>query len=227
MVFIDGQNLFKGLHRRFKTRLHPLLLARALAGPDRRLVGTFYYSGIHDPAVNPRMYRLVRRRHDLIRRTGVTVTERTLRYHWEWRVDHDDVPPPWYDDAPTRARATVHRHRAAREKGIDVALALDAVGSLLTDQCDVAVIVSRDRDLMEVADEVRQRCQGRPMRVEVSYVSEQRGDERPLSGYDAYREIDRDIVDAARDDFDYDHDLDPQQIQRFLDQIDQLDRLDR
>ena len=39
-VFIDGQNLFKGLKRRFGVRLHPLLLARELAGPNRELVGT-------------------------------------------------------------------------------------------------------------------------------------------------------------------------------------------
>lgn len=219
MVFIDGQNLFKGLQKIYRTRVHPELLARALVGSGRELVGTFYYSGIHDPDVDPAMHRLVERRHELIRRTGVTVTERTLRHHWEWRVDHDDVPPPWYDNAPDHARATVRRHRAAREKGIDVALALDAAGSLLTNQCNVAIVVSRDRDLMEIADEVRQRCQGRPVRVEVAYVSERRGDEHPLEGYDAHHEIDRQMVASARDDFDYRNDLDEKAANRFLDKV--------
>ena len=40
-MFIDGQNLFKGVNRRFRARLHPLLLGRALAGqvadPERRV----------------------------------------------------------------------------------------------------------------------------------------------------------------------------------------------
>ncbi|MDH3294787.1 MAG: NYN domain-containing protein [Acidimicrobiia bacterium] len=221
MVFIDGQNLYKGLNRRHGVRLHPLLLARELTGPDRHLAGTHYYSGIHDPEVNASMYQLVRRRHDLIRRTGVLVTERTLHYHWEWRVEHDDVPPPWYDNAPTRTKARVFKHRAAREKGIDVALALDAVGSILTDACDVAIIVSRDRDLMEIADEVRSRCKGvRPMRVEVAYVSEQRGDEdriqETLGGYDGFHEIDDHIIDAARDTFDYGRKLKNADVEQFL-----------
>lgn len=220
MVFIDGQNLFKGVHRRFKTRVHPILLADALAGPERQLAGTFYYSGIHDPDVDRKMFDLVRRRHDLIQRTGVEVHERTLRYHWEWSVDYDDVPPPWYDDAPKKATATVYKKRKAREKGIDVALALDAVSAILGDRCDVAVIVSRDRDLMEVADQVRQKCWGKSVQVEVSYVSERRGDERPLSGalsaYDAFREVTESIVESARDDFNYSRPLDAATVDRFL-----------
>ncbi len=224
-VFIDGQNLYKALNRRHNVRLHPILLARALAGPDRRLVGAHYYSGIHDPDVNQTMYNLVNRRHDLIRRTGVAVTERTLRYLWEWRVEHDDVPPPWYDDAPKRAEAHVYKHLTAREKGIDVALALDAVASALTDECDVVTIVSRDRDLVEVADEIRARCraQGREssVRVEVAYVSERRGDEPELSlkGYDAYTEIDDAMIAACRDDFDYGHKLDRSEVDQFLSRV--------
>ncbi len=219
-VFIDGQNLFKGLRRR-GMRLHPLLLARQLAGPDRQLVGTHYYSGIHDPDENRDMHQLVSRRHDLIRQTGVMVTERTLHYHWEWRVNTNDLPPPWKDDSPKKATAKVRKYRAAREKGIDVALALDAVGSILADECDVVIIVSRDRDLMEIADEVRSRCKGvRAMSVEVAVVSGQRGDEdrikKILSGYDGFHEIDDRITQSAKDEFDYKEPLDEGQVADFL-----------
>ncbi len=217
-VFIDGQNLFKGLSRRFKGRVHPLLLARELAG-DRELVGTHYYSGIHDEDENEKMFDLVSRRHDLIRKTGVEVTERTLRYHWEWRVDDDDLPKPWYDNAPDRQKAKVKKWRGAREKGIDVALALDAVASALTDECDVVIIVSRDRDLMEIASEIKERCgvQGRNcVRVEVAYVSERRGDEGQLPKYDEQIEIDQAIVDKARDHFDYRDSLDKAEVATFL-----------
>lgn len=216
-VFIDGQNLFKGLNRRFKGRVHPVLLARELAG-DRELVSTHYYSGIHDERENKKMFDLVSRRHELIRATGVHVTERTLRYHWEWRVD-DDLPPPWHDDAGDRHTAKVKRWRAAREKGIDVALALDAVAAALTDECDVVIIVSRDRDLMEISNEIHERCgkQGRDcVRVEVAFVSERRGDEGQLPDYDSQHEIDQRIVDAARDHFDYRNDLDRAETQRFI-----------
>ncbi len=219
MVFIDGQNLFKGLQRRYRARLHPVLLARTLAGEGRRLVGTRYYSGIHDPDENAQMFEVVRRRHDLIERTGVRVTERTLRYHWEWRVQDRDLDPPWHDTAPDVARARVKRHRGAREKGIDVALALDAVGALLSDECDTAIIVSRDRDLMEIADEVAERggvLNGRRRQVEVAFVSEERGDERTLAGYDAFHEIDRDVVEACRDRFDYFEPLDDADVDAFL-----------
>ena len=219
MVFIDGQNLFKGLQRRFGTRLHPLLLARRLAGPDRELVATHYYSGIHDPDENRPMHDLVRRRHDLIRRTGVIVTERTLRYHWEWRVPRGELDPPWYESAPARTTAKVERHRGAREKGIDVALALDAVSSILTDAADVVIVVSRDRDLMEIAAEVDQRCSRDSASVEVAYVSERRGDERALDGYDHFHEIDETIVEAARDRFDYGRPLDDADVKDFLDRL--------
>ncbi len=219
-VFIDGQNLFKGVNRVFKGRLHPLLLARELAG-DRELVATRYYSGIHDPDENRSMFDLVRRRHDLIERTGVVVTERTLRYHWEWRVDDRDLAKPWYDDAPDRQKATVKRWRAAREKGIDVALALDAVASALTDECDVVIIVSRDRDLMEIASEIHERCvkRNRCVRVEVAYVSERRGDEKELPLYDQRHEIDQAMVDAARDEFDYRQPLDERAVDTFLESL--------
>lgn len=215
LVFIDGQNLFKGVNRRFRARLHPLLLGRSLAG-DRRLVGVRYYSGIHDEGENREMFDLVRRRHDLMRRTGVHVTERTLRYHWEWRVQDRDLAKPWWDDAPEQAKASVRRHRGAREKGIDVALALDAVGAALSDECDVVIVVSRDRDLMEIAHEVKERCTGRPVGVEVAYVSERRGDERALDGYDDHHEIDEAMVERCRDDFDYRRNLDDAVVARFL-----------
>ena len=216
-VFIDGQNLFKGLNKRFKGRMHPLLIARELAG-SRELVSTHYYSGIHDPNINQKMHELVTRRHDVIRETGVHVTERTLRYSWEWRVD-DDLPPPWYDDAPAKSTAKVKRWRRAREKGIDVALALDAVSAALTGECDVVIIVSRDRDLMEIANEIHERCDldnGECVQVEVAFVSERRGDEGNLPEYDREQESTGEIFERAQDHFDYREDLVRSEVDAFL-----------
>ena len=39
MVFIDGQNLVKGLQRAYRTRVHPVLLGRHLAGDREVVVG--------------------------------------------------------------------------------------------------------------------------------------------------------------------------------------------
>lgn len=213
MVFIDGQNLFKGLSRRHKARVHPLLLARELAG-DRKLVGTSYYSGIHDPNENASMFELVDRRHRLMERTGVVVNERTLGYMWQWRID-DRLPPAWKEQAG-KLTAKVKRRRVAREKGVDVALALDAVAAALTDACDVVVIVSRDRDLAEVAAEINGRCQTSSVVVEVAYVSEERGDEAPILGYEGMHHIDAEMVSVARDEFDYHKPLDPTEVHEFL-----------
>ena len=214
-VFIDGQNVFKGVNRRYKARLHPLLLARELAG-ERELVATNYYSGIHDKAVNASMHELVTRRHDLIRQTGVVVTERTLRYHWEWKIT-GRLPPPWSDKGPDKAKADVKRNRGAREKGIDVALALDAVAAAFADECDVVIIVSRDRDLMEIADEINSRCDTDAVEVEVAYVSEERGDEPKLDAYEARHLIDEAMVNLCRDNFDYRKALQPAEVRTFLD----------
>lgn len=214
-MFIDGQNVFKGVNRRYGARVHPLLLARELAG-DRILTATHYYSGIHDPDENASMHDLVDRRHRLIERTGVTVTERTLRYHWEWSIT-DRLPPPWSDEGRDRRKASVTRKRKAREKGIDVALALDAVAAAFTDAFDVIVIVSRDRDLMEIANEINARCETSSIRVEVAYVREHPNDAPPsLPHYEAAHVIDEAIIERCRDHFDYRHPLDEGEIDEFL-----------
>ena len=215
-VFIDGQNLFKAVNRRYGARVHPLLLGRELAG-DRELAVVRYYSGIHDPEENASMHDLVRRRHDLMVRTGVEVTERQLRYHWEWKID-DRLPRPWSDEGPDRRKASVRRRRASREKGIDVALALDAVAAAFTDECDVVIIVSRDRDLMEIADEINARCETSAVRVEVAYAIERSDgvDGAPLARYEGVQIIEEDLVERCRDRFDYRRRLDASEVDRFL-----------
>lgn len=213
-VFIDGQNLYKGVSRMHRARVHPVLLARELAG-SRKLVRTDYYSGIHDKDENRSMFELVSRRHDLVRDTGVRVTERTLRYHWEWKVD-DKLPPPWDDKSPKRATAKVKRYRGAREKGIDVALALDAVTAAFTDSCDVVIIVSRDRDLMEIANEINQRSETRPVQVEVAFVQERRGEPIELADYDGRQLIDAEMVKRCADTFDYSEPLPQADKKKFL-----------
>ena len=140
MVFIDGQNLVKAMTHQFHTRVHPVLLGRELAG-KRELVETRYYSGIHQPRVNPKVHALATRRHKLIRRTGVTVIERPLRYHWEWSI-MDDLPPPHRADDDEVHSTRVNKRRVAREKGIDMALGLDAVAAAFSDQCDTLIILS-------------------------------------------------------------------------------------
>jgi len=150
MVFIDGQNLYKGCFENFgQPHCHPLLLARHLSG-NRRLIGVRYYSGLHDPRVNPVLNARLQRRHALMRKTRVTVVERILRYRWEWGFRQNDLPNPQKHQGTSRM-VEVSPHQRAREKGIDVALALDVIDLAQQDQMDVAIIVSSDTDLCEVA----------------------------------------------------------------------------
>ncbi len=213
MVFIDGQNLVKALQRSFRTRVHPVLLGRHLAG-DREIVEIRYYSGVHQPRENPDVHALATRRHKLIRSTGVTVIERTLQYHWEWGIE-DRLPPPYRADDHERHEVTVRRERRAREKGIDLALGLDAVTAALLDRCRTIVIVSRDRDLVEIAREINERARFASVQVEVALVAD-RGRRHVMDGYDYTHWIDEDVVDACRDDFDYRRKLPKQQVQAFL-----------
>lgn len=118
MVFIDGQNVFKTCERVFGRGLvHPCLLGTLLA-KDRKVVGIRYYSGIHDPRKEPQLNAAANRRHALIRRTGVTVVERTLRYRWDWGIDITALgDPSSHQGSPPNVTATpFERPREKRDR---------------------------------------------------------------------------------------------------------------
>ncbi len=150
LVFIDGQNAYKTCKRLFgRGACHPLLVAERVA-QGRRLVGVRYYSGIHDSTVNPTIRSFTDRRHSLMRRTGVTVIERVLRYRTEWSFDPNALPDPRQSLGQT-FKVDVQPYERAREKGIDLAIGLDVIDLALNDHMEVAVIVSSDTDLCEAA----------------------------------------------------------------------------
>ena len=95
-------------------------------------------------------------------------------------------------------------------------MALDAVAAALTDECDVVIIVSRDRNLMEIAHEIHEHCDLDCVKVEVAYVSEHRGDEDELPHYDAQHVIDEPVVRQVEDHFDYREPLDRNEVESFL-----------
>jgi uncharacterized LabA/DUF88 family protein len=215
MVFVDGQNVFKACERTFGHGLvHPILLARRLSA-GRRLVGTRYYSGIHDPRKVPAGHAQASRRHALMRRTGVTVVERLLRYRWQWGLDADLLGRP-EDHVGEVVEAHATPYERPREKGIDLALALDVVDLALRRLMDVAIIVSSDGDLTEVARVVHDmtRAAGR-VSVEAAVVNDR---PRPilLEHYDYTHQIRRNDFEECRDSFDYRSELDPAIVELFL-----------
>ncbi|MFZ4585061.1 MAG: NYN domain-containing protein [Acidimicrobiia bacterium] len=151
MVFVDGQNLHYQLEHNFgkRTRVHPALLARELAG-DRTLVGVRYYSGVHSRDVNAGLREMTDRRHQFIRKTGVEVIERELMYSNKLVIDRRDGSARRRRPEGERFNARVFWHRQAHEKGIDLRLALDVVELALDGHFDVGVVVSCDTDLCEL-----------------------------------------------------------------------------
>ena len=75
-----------------------------------------------------------------MRRAGIVVTSRPLRY----RVETVRLPDGSVHDIPVE-----------REKGIDLRLGLDVVRMACNAELDVAIVFSQDQDLAEVAGEVR------------------------------------------------------------------------
>jgi len=211
MVFVDGQNVFKSCRSNYSHGYaHPLLLAhRLLAG--RTLCGVRYYSGLHDPRINPDLHAAVSRRHALMRQLGLTVVERKLRYRWEWGISREDqrlLPDPRAHIGETRT-VSVSPYQRPREKGIDLALGLDVVDLALKPAMDVAVIVSSDTDLCEVARMVHQMTlvAGRRISVEAAVFNENSGPVL-MDEYDYTHQLKRADFDAARDSFNYTEELD-------------------
>ena len=85
-------------------------------------------------------HRYCTRRLTAMRRAGIVVTSRPLRYRVE--------------KAPL-ADGSVQEIPIAREKGIDVRLGLDVMRMARNGELDVVLIFSQDQDLAEIALKVR------------------------------------------------------------------------
>lgn len=142
--FFDGQNLYRHAMAAFghhHPNFDPIKLAEAVCkakGWEQR--GVRFYTGTPSAAENAMWHAYWSNRLLAMRRAGIFVTSRHIRYQKEM------VPLP---DGTTRTVTTAH------EKGIDVRLALDVIRLARHNQFDVAIIFSQDQDLAEVAAEVR------------------------------------------------------------------------
>lgn len=203
LVFIDGQNAYNECRRLYDHgRLHPLLIADRVR-EGRTLVGVRYYSGVHDPTVDPRARAKSDHRHNLMRRVGVSVIERKLRYRWEWGFDPKEVPNRPERHTGSSRTVTVRPYQRAREKGIDLALGLDVVDLAHRKLMDVAVIVSSDNDLCEVSRSTHD-VTGKDDRVSVeAAVFSERRSAILLDHYDYTHQLRRADFEEARDNFDY------------------------
>jgi len=150
-VFFDYQNIWGGARDAFYEKTDPVqngqfrprvladLLARKVQGRnDVTFVGI--YCGLPDSTRDRKTFAARRRQMAAWEKAGVTVRARALRYPRDWpRTD-------------------------AEEKGVDVALALDAVMGAVNKLYDAAIIASVDSDLAPVVEAILelQRQNGSP-----------------------------------------------------------------
>ena len=123
-------------------------------------------------------------------RAGIQVYKRALRYR------NKTVKLP---------DGTTHTFLVGQEKGVDVRLALDIIGTAYQQSADILLVFSQDQDLSEVADEIRQiaAAQNRWLKIACAFpVSPASTNRRGINGTD-WIKIDRAMYDACLDPRDY------------------------
>ena len=194
IAFIDGQNLFHAVRDAFGYH-HPNYDVSALAhavGETQgwRILQTRFYTGLPELEHDAQWHRFWSRKLGVMGRQGVFVFARPLSYR------NKTVRLP---DGST------HTFLAAEEKGVDVRMALDIVRMAHRREYDVALILSQDQDLSEVAEEIRSiaREQARWIKIASAFpISPSTPNRRGIDKTDWIR-IDRATYDACLDRRDY------------------------
>lgn len=144
VAFFDGQNLYYHAKAAFgyhHPNYDPIKLTDAVCaarGWTQR--GVRFYTGTPLYTKSQMWHGYWSKRLLAMRRSGILVTHRVLRYQ-----DESIVQP----DGSATVISVPH------EKGIDVRLALDVVRMARQTQFDVALIFSQDGDLAELVGEIR------------------------------------------------------------------------
>ncbi len=121
---------------------------------------------------------------------GIAVFKRSLRYH------NETIKLP---DGKIFTKLVGH------EKGIDVRIALDVVRFALRKVYDIAIIISQDQDLSEVADEIREIAQEQKRWIKIAsafLVSPTFKNKRGINKTD-WLKIDKKTYDFCLDPHDY------------------------
>ncbi|MGB5093335.1 MAG: NYN domain-containing protein [Parvibaculum sp.] len=144
IIFIDGQNLFHSAKAAFGytfPNFDPVKLAQKLCAENGwECTGIRFYTGVPDEADKPFWNHFWIAKCAQMGREDVYVFTRPLRY----RNKQIRLPD-----------GTTHSYLDGDEKGIDVRIALDVIRLALKREYDVAVLVCRDQDFSEVAEELR------------------------------------------------------------------------
>jgi uncharacterized LabA/DUF88 family protein len=144
IAFVDGQNLFHATKDAFGytvPNFDLLKLCNAITKQEGwNLQKIQFYTGTPDQGADPTWHYFWRNKLGAMGRQGIHVYTRQLAYSPEIMI------------LPNGSQKSI---LVPREKGIDIRLALDVIRSTLRGDLDVALILSQDQDLTEVADEIR------------------------------------------------------------------------
>ena len=144
VAFVDGQNLFYSVKIAFGytfPNYDIAALATALCKQQGwQLTETRFYTGIPDASDNLFWNHFWTAKLAQMGRDKITVFSRPLRYR------NQTVRLP---------NGQTHTFLVGAEKGVDVRLAIDIIRLAHRNAFDVALIISQDQDLSEVADEIR------------------------------------------------------------------------
>jgi uncharacterized LabA/DUF88 family protein len=197
MVFIDCQNTYNSARRTFhqsweayvRGQIDPLALGQYLAdrNPDQVLAQVRVYRGLPDSTKQPAAYGANERQAAAWRAAGVHVVRRALQY-----------PRGWPDLCLPGERP--------REKGIDVALAIDFVRLAIEDAYEVGILVSGDTDLKPALEVVWDLRGGAGPRPETAAWSAPGVHNRrlALTGRSLWCHwLDQTVYSSLRDDLDY------------------------
>jgi uncharacterized LabA/DUF88 family protein len=139
VAFVDGQNLFHCAKTAFGytyPNYDPKLLAEKIcANKGWKLTQVRFYTGVPPKDRDPTWHQFWSKKTTFMSRTGVHVITRPLRYSEELLSDGTFS-------------------YVAREKGIDVRIAIDIISLADKKQFDAALIFSQDQDLAELVPEI-------------------------------------------------------------------------
>lgn len=144
VAFVDGQNLFHAVREAFGytyPNYDVLALCQAVCQREGwTLTEVRFYTGIPDRADDPFWNHFWSAKLGVMGRQGIHLFSRSLRY----RNRVLKLPD-----------GSTHTFLAGEEKGIDVRIALDIIRMAHRQAYDVAIVLSQDQDLSEVAQEIR------------------------------------------------------------------------
>ncbi|MDL2263109.1 NYN domain-containing protein [Synergistaceae bacterium OttesenSCG-928-I11] len=136
VAFFDSQNLFQSAKNAWGysfPNFDPIELSKMIVrahAPDQWwLRGIRIYTGIHDHSINPKWHKF-----------------------WANKLNAHKAKDSRVHFFTTPLR---YSNGVAREKGVDVRIAIDLVVMAIEDKYDVALLFSQDNDLSQAATEIR------------------------------------------------------------------------